>query len=179
MLDALFYIFAGITLLASVCIVTSRNPVNAAMFMIVAFLGTGLLFFLLEAFLLGALQILVYAGAVVVLFLFIIMLLNVDKMSLSQPKGLPLAAAMICLGLMLAGVVAAFLSGQFPMPGEPTVDTAASSVRNFGVALFTQYLLPFELTGLLLLIAMIGVIYLSRKPTDPPKPTETREESNA
>ncbi len=171
MLDVLFYIFAGLTILASALIVTSRNPVNAAMFMIVAFLGTGLLFFLLEAFLLGALQILVYAGAVVVLFLFIIMLLNVDKMSHSQPAGLPLAVAAICLGLMLAATGTVFLSGATLFPEMPATDSAASGVRNFGIALFTQYLLPFELTGLLLLIAMIGVIYLSRKPENSSRDT--------
>jgi len=163
MTDLLFYLFAGLTLFAGLGMVASRNPVNGAMFMILSFVGTAALFVLLEAFFLAAVQVLVYAGAVVVLFLFIIMLLDVEHSSRLRPSTPTLVASLIGLGLLAGGVVALFtVEGGLPGmtdPGEATATTVAA----FGRLLFTKYQLPFQLAGFLLLVAMLGVIHISRR----------------
>lgn len=161
--EALFYLFAVLTLVPALLLVTSRNAVNGAMLMIVSFVGTAALFALLQAYLLAILQVLVYAGAVVVLFLFIIMLLNVERMASPKPRTLGVAASVVALALLVTGVVAVVWSGRGgPVPTQG-VEAPASLAINFGYLLFTKYMLPFQLTGFLLLAAMIGVIFLSKK----------------
>lgn len=163
MLDAVFYLFAAITLLATVMVPCSRNPVNAAMFMIVAFVGTAALFALLGAFFLAILQVLIYAGAVMVLFLFIIMLLNVEK-NTKRPMDVG-ALISSTIGLLALGVGMYYLfmhENTGPWPGLPEGFSSASP-KEFGYMLFTKYLLPVQLVGFLLLIAMIGVIYITKK----------------
>jgi NADH-quinone oxidoreductase subunit J len=170
MTDFLFYLFAGLTLLAGVGMVASRNPVNGALFMILAFVGTAALFVLLEAFFLAAVQVLVYAGAVVVLFLFILMLLDAEQAGRLRPSTPTLVASLIGLGLLAAGVLALFtVEGGLPVaePGEATATTIAA----FGRLLFTKYMLPFQLAGFLLLVAMLGVIHISRRVPDDTVPS--------
>lgn len=162
MVDFLFYAFAFLTLLSALGMVAARNPVNGAMFMILSFVGTAALFVLLEAYFLAAVQVLVYAGAVVVLFLFIIMLLDASKTEKLRPSTATLAASLIGLGLLAAGVVALFtVDGGLPAadPGA----AVATTISAFGRLLFTKYQLPFQLAGFLLLVAMLGVIHISRR----------------
>jgi NADH-quinone oxidoreductase subunit J len=163
MFDILFYIFAALTVLTAILIPVCRNPVNGVMFMIASFVGTACLFVLLEAYFLAILQIMVYAGAIIVLFLFIIMLLNVDQVKHLRPSFVAQVAALLALLILSLGVGSLFLSGAAnPMP-EISVDSAASMARNFGYLLFTKYMLPFQVSGFLLLVSMIGVILLSKK----------------
>lgn len=188
MLDFLFYLFSAITIGSAALVVVNRDAVNAAMFMIVSFIGMAALFLMLDAFFLAALQVLVYAGAVMVLFLFIIMLIDVKEAAKVKPDTLTLVASAVSFLLLAAGVTALFLGGEsqaFPtevpeLPaadgtGNPLVYTTA--VRSFGYGLFTKYMLPFQMTGFLLLIAMIGVIVLSKKIT--PADAEKKEEEPA
>lgn len=176
MVDILFYIFAAIMLFSAVFMVLSPNAVNGAMCMIVSFVSTAALFVLLEAYFLAVLQILVYAGAVMVLFLFIIMLLDVDKDACRYLKDkLSLAAAIIGFGLISILVFEAFATVEhIPDPGVlpavanvPTGEGVGfpftTSAKSFGYSLFTKYMLPFQVTGFLLLAAMIGVIVVSKK----------------
>lgn len=176
MVDILFYIFAAITLISALLMVVSPNAVNGAMCMIVSFVGTAALFVLLEAYFLAVIQILVYAGAVMVLFLFIIMLLDVDKgegTGLSRSK-LGFGAAVVGFSLLAVMVSTAFVGGAH-VP-EPEVMAVASnptgtgegfefttSAKSFGYSLFSKYMLPFQMTGFLLLAGMIGVIVVSKK----------------
>jgi NADH-quinone oxidoreductase subunit J len=182
MLDLLFYIFAALTLVPAFLMVTSRSPVSAAMYMIASFVGMACLFVMLEAFFLAILQVLVYAGAIMVLFLFIIMLLDMDEAEDLRTKSLPSMAAMIAFGLLLVTVLS-FFKGSFDGPLSPVKEPSAATVataaidlevnppalpfstraRTFGYGLFTKYMLPFQVTGLLLLVAMIGVIVLSKR----------------
>lgn len=163
MQDALFYVFAVLTLVPALLLVTSRNAVNGAMFMIVSFVGTAALYALLQAYLLAILQVLVYAGAVVVLFLFIIMLLDVGKPGTQRPRMLPLAASVVALCLLVLGVAAVVWSGRGGPQPALGADAPASLAARFGYELFTRYMLPFQLTGFLLLAAMVGVIFISKK----------------
>ena len=183
MLDLLFYVFAALTVVPAFLMVTSRSPVTAAMFMIASFVGMACMFVLLEAFFLAILQVLVYAGAVMVLFLFIIMLLDMDEHEDLRTKTVPSMAAMVAGGLLLV-IVLSFLKGQFEGPlepvEEPTVATPQSAeaydlvnqqpalpystkAKTFGYGLFTKYMLPFQVTGILLLVAMVGVVVLGRR----------------
>ena len=164
MSDFMFYLFAAMAVVSSLLVVTSRNPVNAAMFLIVAFVASAALFALLEAFFLAIIQVLVYAGAVVVLFLFIIMLLNIDKTRRLRPDTITVMASVTALALMVTGVIMLFAQGGAgEMVQQTEVAAPAAIARNFGYEMFTTYLLPFQVTGFLLLIAMIGVIHISRR----------------
>lgn len=187
MQEVLFYIFSALTLLGAVMVVANRNAVNAAMFMILSLVGVAGLFLVLEAFFLAALQVLVYAGAVVVLFLFIIMLINVDRPLIGRADGATAIGGFLALLLLLGGCYVLFVGPHaLPEPGAPMVGAEppegnvmgfATSVRAYGYGLFTKYMLPFQVTGFLLLMAMIGVILLSKKtgeetPATAPKPGE-------
>jgi len=176
MLDILFYVFAAITLVAAAVMVLSPNAVNGAMCMIVSFVGTAALFVFLEAYFLAILQVLVYAGAVMVLFLFIIMLLDVDKgegSAMFKDK-LTVAASIIGFTLLAILISAAFVGGNhLPEPSLVAVNESplisgesmpfTTSAKSFGYSLFTKYMLPFQVTGFLLLSAMIGVIVVSKR----------------
>nr|WP_309397604.1 NADH-quinone oxidoreductase subunit J [Cerasicoccus maritimus] len=175
MADFLFFLFSALTVLSAFLVTVSRNAVNGAMFMILSFVGMACLFLLLEAYFLAALQVLVYAGAVMVLFLFIVMLLDADKARSVRPDRLTIVAATVG-GLMLISGLAyvtfgpsAAPSTELPaiteMPQNATAENIpfTTASRSFGYGLFTKYMLPFQVTGFLLLIAMIGVIVLSKK----------------
>lgn len=178
MIDILFYVFAAITLISALLMVVSPNAVNGAICMIVAFVSTAALFVLLEAYFLAILQVLVYAGAVMVLFLFIIMLLDVDKETsrFLQDK-LTLGASIAGFALLVILICAAFAGAQhlpdptlLPVAENPTGEGLGipftTSAKSFGYSLFSKYMLPFQVTGFLLLAAMIGVIVVSKKHRD-------------
>jgi len=175
MVDFFFYLFSALTVLSAFLVAVARNPVNGAMYMIVSFVGMAALFLVLEAYFLAALQVLVYAGAVMVLFLFIIMLLDAERGRTIRPSRLTVLASTVSGLLLVLGVVYLTLgthsapSASLPeiteLPTGATTDhipfTTAS--RSFGYGLFTKYMLPFQVSGFLLLIAMIGVIVISKK----------------
>jgi len=163
--EVLFYLFAAMTLVPALMLVTSRNTVNGAMLMIVSFIGTASLFAMLQAYLLTVLQIMVYAGAVVVLFLFIIMLLDVSRLKSFKGSIHKMIAPLAFFVALALCPLLAILSGRGgDVPAGEAV-SAASSAANFGMLLFTKYQLPFELTGFLLLAAMVGVIFISKRST--------------
>ena len=162
MVEFLFYFFSALILGSALMVVLNRNPVNAAMFLLLVMAGAAAMFFVLEAFFLGVLQILVYAGAVVVLFLFIIMLIAPQtKLKPSPGKGAfaisGTALALLAFGaLYLAGSVA----GGLPLSETQPVGHVS---KDYGYFLFSVYLLPFMVAGFLLLIAMVGVILISKR----------------
>ncbi len=163
MVEFLFYLFSSITLLSALMCVTNRQAVNGAMFMIVAFVGMAALFILLEAYFLAAVQVLVYAGAVVVLFLFIIMLLDLDKNKIKFTINIPTYVASLTAFALLTVAVLKIFGTDSTTNQMVTVESKASALINFGRLLFTKYMLVFQVSGFLLLIAMIGVIILSKK----------------
>lgn len=175
MLDLLFYTFSAIMLVSALLMVLLPNAVNGAMFMIMSFLSTAALFVLLESYFLAIIQVLVYAGAVMVLFLFIIMLLDVEKEGgiIEYKNKLTTGASVIGFALFATLVYSLFSGGHLPEPElvpvsvNPTEIASGipftTSSKSFGYSLFTKYMLPFQVTGFLLLSAMIGVIVVSKK----------------
>ena len=164
MREILFHLFAALALVPAFFVATSRNPVNAAINMLVTFVGLSGLLFMLETYFLGILQVLVYAGAIVVLFLFIIMLIDVEKSP--HPKFLRFLASLVALGLMIAVSYSLIYSGGSGPFAVISTDSPGNLARNFGVELFTRYLFPFQVAGFMLLIAMVGVIVICRRLTE-------------
>jgi len=188
LVDLLFLVFATLSVGGGLLMVFSRHPVSAALFMIVSLVGVAALFVLLEAFFLAILQVLVYAGAVMVLFLFIIMLLDVGPQGgkasrvkiLSAIVGLILVGSLFCLMLQVGqGTEADGSTQSFDWP-ELSEDATANgnnltfspSAKSFGFGLLTKYMLPLQVSGFLLLAAMVGVIILSKKSSQQPEREE-------
>ncbi len=167
--ECFFYLFSTLTIFGGAAMVLSRNPVNAALYMILSLVSLAALFLTLEAFFLAALQVLVYAGAVMVLFLFVIMLLEVDERERAQPKLLASASGLIATGVILAVLLHwAGVGATIPpeVGVEPTSENPlafAKGAKAFGYALLTKYMLPVQVAGFLLLVAMVGVILLGRR----------------
>jgi len=163
MQELLFYIFSALTLICGFLVVANpftRNPVTSAMFLVLTIVSMAGLFVLLNAFFLAAVQVMVYAGAVIVLFLFVIMLLDVKEVE-KQHYNL-FGVVLGLLGLLSVGgmLIKAILSSGV---GEGLQPQLEGSTKDLGMKLFTDYVLPFEIMGVLLLVGMIGVILLSKK----------------
>jgi NADH-quinone oxidoreductase subunit J len=164
MSDFLFYLIAVFTAGCAVGVVANKNAVNAAMCLMLCLMGIASLFVLLDAYLLAALLVLVYAGAVVALFLFIVMLLDMQGGVKRPFRKMTALASTVALALMLVGVC--MLRNRVSGGAAPTAALAApvgTVLKNYAELLFTTYLLPVQIMGFLLLIAMLGVIVLSKK----------------
>lgn len=163
-----FAVAAAIILAGAIGVVVARNPVHSALMLIMTLFGVAVIFVLQQASFLAAVQVIVYAGAIVVLFLFVIMFLGVDKEENIAAEPLrgqrPLAVALVALGatgLLLLGQVSKWTTGQPHMAGP---DTGAPNVNLIGKSLYTTYLFPFEATSALLIIAVVGAVVLARRP---------------
>lgn len=157
---ALFWIFAALMLGFGAAVIFLKSPVSSALSLVVSFLGLAALFLLLDAFFIGIIQVLVYAGAVMVLFLFIIMLLDL-KTERARKINLP---AMIGGLMVVVGFVALLvkLLPSFDI-AKPALARPVNDVASVGMLLFSDYNLPFQIIGVLLLVATVGVVLLSRK----------------
>jgi NADH-quinone oxidoreductase subunit J len=160
MSDLLFYTFSFLTLACAVLVVVSKDAVDAAMFLIVSLVGVAGLFVLLDAALLAFVLLLVYAGAVVTLFLFIVMLLDTTPGSIKPFKLATIVAALIGGAILALGCVSLYQRAVLP---APAIAATAPTLKAYAQQLFTTYLLPVQVVGFLLLIAMLGVIVLSKK----------------
>jgi NADH-quinone oxidoreductase subunit J len=161
MADTLFLILSVLTVATALLVVVNKNAVNAAMFLLLSLVGMAGLFVLLDAPLLAFVLILVYAGAVVALFLFIIMLLDTTPGSQKPFSKLTLAASLIGAALLGLGIWS--LTDRAVLPAAANVPVP--TMKNYAEQLFTTYLLPVQVVGFMLLIAMLGVIVLSKKYT--------------
>jgi len=159
----LFNVFAAFTVITALGVVLNKNAVNAAMCLLLSLVGVAGLFAALEAYLLAFLLLLVYAGAIVALFLFIVMLL--DTRGTDQPSlhPLPLLARGFAIALVAGGVGSFYVHGRLPAPPLATAPASGAVLKLYAYQLFTTYLLPVQVIGFLLLIAMLGVIVLSKK----------------
>jgi NADH-quinone oxidoreductase subunit J len=161
----LFYLCSALLLGSALFVVLNRNAVYSVVGLVFAFMNLAVLYFLLEAYFIGILQILVYAGAIMVLFLFVVMLLNVQpdkpRPALIHPDrwwfGL-LAGIFIILFLLLLGQAARIL---MTAPAGDVVQVG--DVNMIGETLFSRYLLPFEIASLLLTVALIGTVFLAKR----------------
>ncbi len=160
--DLLFYVFSGLALLFGfLCVANpfSRSPVTSAMFLVLTIVALAGLFILLHAFFLAAVQIMVYAGAVMVLFLFVIMLLDLKAEERRKIRKFTIGAGTLSV-VVIAGILLRAVFAVVPAATGPLVE---GETKPLGKLLFTQYLLPFEVMSLLLLVGMVGVILLSKK----------------
>ena len=160
--SALFYLFAAVLLFAGLRVITARNPVYAVLYLVLAFFQAAAIWLLLSAEFLAITLVLVYVGAVMVLFLFIVMMLdiNVDSLRKGFWKHFPLAAT---VGALVALEMSAVLLGGFRLSTEPrpAAGAATSNTRELGTLLYTQYLYPLEIASVILLVAIIAAIALT------------------
>jgi NADH-quinone oxidoreductase subunit J len=163
MANVLFNLFAVLTVAAAAGVVLNKNAVNAAMCLLLSLVGVAGLFVALDAYLLAFLLLLVYAGAIVALFLFIVMLLDAKGDVPTPLRKIPLVARLLAFGLVGIGVVSFAMRDELPSSDLATVPAVGSSLKLYAYQLFTTYLLPVQILGFLLLIAMLGVIVLSKK----------------
>jgi len=159
-----FLVFGALLVVTALGVVVARNPVYAAMNLVAAFFFMAGIYVLLTAHLIAFMQILVYAGAVMVLFLFVIMLLSIGEAQIGAPR----KKAMQYLGVLGAVGLAAVLCVAFAQTGERAgemakVDGAFGTVKAVGNVLFTEFLLPFEATSLLLLVAIVGAVVVAKE----------------
>ena len=162
----LFYAFTGLMLAAALSVVFNRQPIYSVLSLLVVMFCLAALFVMLGAYFVAALQVLLYAGAVLVLFLFVIMLLNLEPETLARMRIITLrgagTVAAVWLFVLLAKVC--WLSTQpSPMPAAPT---AGGTVESIGRLLFTTYLLPFELTSFIILAAITGAVTLAKQKSE-------------
>ena len=160
----LFWIFALLTVIFGAAVIINRNPVASALSLVVSFLGLAALFMSLDAFFVGIIQVLVYAGAVMVLFLFIIMLLNLQGEEQRRINWLAAAggiAVALILLVQICSVIGHFPTARQNFPLLPQSRT--DDVWNIGALLFRNYNLPFQIIGVLVLVATVGVVLLSRR----------------
>jgi NADH-quinone oxidoreductase subunit J len=162
----LFWIFALMMLVFGAAVIINRNPVASALSLVVSFLALAALFVSLDAFFIGIIQVLVYAGAIMVLFLFIIMLLDLRAEELRKINWIASAgglAVALALTVQIFLVVGSFQIAKQPFP--PLVRSTSDDVHQIGLLLFGNYNLPFQIIGIIILVATIGVVMLSRRET--------------
>src|SRR5258706_6021199 len=160
---AVFWIFAAILVTAALCVITLRNPVHSALFLVLAFFTAAALWMLLRAEFLAIALVLVYVGAVMVLFLFVVMMLDINLERLREGfwSYLPLGAA---VGLVMVFEMVLVLGGAFgpqALPGPNDPGPGASNTKELGRVLYTDYAYPLELAAVLLLVALVVAIALT------------------
>jgi NADH-quinone oxidoreductase subunit J len=160
----LFWLFAGVMLIFGALVVINRNPIASALSLVVCFLGLAALFMSLDAFFIGIIQVLVYAGAVMVLFLFIIMLLDLRAEERRRMNWVAFTGGFIVAFSLLVQILAVISRTQMAKQTfPPLASQQTDDVRNVGLLLFGSYNLPFQVIAVLILVATIGVIVLSKR----------------
>ncbi|MDP2826471.1 MAG: NADH-quinone oxidoreductase subunit J [Sulfuritalea sp.] len=159
----LFYLFSAVTVFAALRVITARNPVHAALFLVLAFFNVAALWMLLQAEFLALVLIMVYVGAVMVLFLFVVMMLdiNIERVRQGFWKNLPLGAL---VGGLMVGEMAVVLSGRyFGLASLPPQNHPAdySNTKELARLLYTDYAYPFEIASVILLVAIIAAVMLT------------------
>ena len=162
-----FFIFAGILLLSSVMVITARNPVHSVLFLILTFFNSAGLFVLLGAEFVGMIMVIVYVGAVAVLFLFVVMMLDISFADLRKGAMQYVSIGLLIGGVLLAELVMVYSAWSFAPGFEENLATpfsgfdGATNSESLGLVLYTDYVLAFQIAGLVLFVAMIGAIVLT------------------
>jgi NADH-quinone oxidoreductase subunit J len=161
---AIFILTSLVAIVAALLVILQRNPIASVMYLVTTFVAQAILFIQLRAAFIAILQIIVYAGAIMVLFLFVIMLLNLRREDFGKDiklkfKPLAIAFAVVLLIETLVVINASLI------PAQPGADLSATfgSVQEVGMELFTTYLYPFELTSVLLIVAILGAVVMAKK----------------
>lgn len=159
-----FYLLGAILVFAALRVITARNPVHAALYLVLSFFTAGGIWLLLQAEFLAIVLVMVYVGAVMVLFLFVVMMLDINVERLRQGfwSYLPVGAL---IGILLVVEMAIVLGGRYfgldAMPNPPPAGEGYSNTRELGMVLYTEYVYPFELASLVLLVSMIAAVTLT------------------
>lgn len=172
-----FFVLSAILIVASLRVITARNPVHAALYLILAFFTCGGVWALLQAEFLAIAIILVYVGAVMVLFLFVVMMLdiNMDRIRQGFWSYLPLGAMLGLLMVMEMGLVLG--SKYFQVPAsDAVVPAGVSNTKAIGELMFSEYVYPFELASIILLVGMIAAIVLTYRGPKPSKNTNPNQQ---
>ena len=157
-----FYAFTGLMLAAALSVVFNRHPIYSVLSLLVVMFCLASLFVMLGAYFVAAIQVLLYAGAVLVLFLFVIMLLNLEPEALARMRLFTLrTAGTIAAAALLVSLLKILFESSGP--AQPLAPSSHGTVESIGAALFNQYLLPFELTSFLILAAIIGAVTLAKQ----------------
>ena len=182
--NALFYVFAAIALLSALRVVTARNPIHSVLFLVLTFFTTACVWMMLRAEFLAIALVLVYVGAVMVLFLFVVMMLdiNLDRIRQGFWRQLPLAAVVGVVIVVEISTVVLMNFGEHRAMDAPALPANYSNTRALGALLYTEYVYPFEIAAVILLVAIIAAIALTlrrRKDSrynDPSVAVRTRRE---
>ena len=181
----IFYFFAAILIFAALRVITARNPVHSALFLVLAFFTAAALWLLLEAEFLAIALVLVYVGAVMVLFLFVVMMLDINLDRLREGYWDYLVPALIVAGVMVAEMTLILVGRYFDLEGMPIPEPKGadySNTRELGLLIYTDYVYPFEIAAVILLVAIVAAIALTlrqRKDTkyiDPSKQVNVRRQ---
>ncbi|HWR72906.1 MAG TPA: NADH-quinone oxidoreductase subunit J [Nitrospirota bacterium] len=159
----IFAYFAVVILFSAVMMITRRNPIHSVMFMLLLFFHIAGVFVLLNAEFLAAVQLIVYAGAILILYLFVVMLLSVDRETRASRANRfwPWLAA---FGVLIAAEIALLvLRGVFPAEAGRAMGPVDFSVNALGIELYKNYLIPFEVASLILLVGLVGAVMLAKK----------------
>ncbi len=164
-----FYLFAGILVLSALLVITARNPVHSVLFLILAFFNAAGLFVLLGAEFLAMILVIVYVGAVAVLFLFVVMMLDVDFATLRKGAMRYVPVGLAIGGVLLSELIFVYGAWQFApdmaqnFASPVAAHAGATNTAALGQVLYTDYIFPFQIAGLILFVAMIGAIVLTHR----------------
>ena len=159
----IFFIIAFLAISSAVYFVFARNPLYAILSLIVTMFSIAGLYILLNAQFLGVVQVIVYAGAIMVLFLYILMMLNLNVEDESKKQTLLKFAGIFAGGLLLVGILGAFRGFQENLISNPNPDSTVGLTKNLGYLLFNEYVLPFELASILILAGIVGAVLIGKK----------------
>ncbi len=159
----IFFIIAFLAISSAVYFVFARNPLYAILSLIVTMFSIAGLYILLNAQFLGVVQVIVYAGAIMVLFLYILMMLNLNVEDESKKQNLLKFAGIFAGGLLLVGILGAFRGFQENLISNPNPDSTVGLTKNLGYLLFNEYVLPFELASILILAGIVGAVLIGKK----------------
>ena len=158
----LFYFLSFLAILCGLMVILEKNPIHSVLYLVITFFAIAGHYILLNAQFLAAVHIIVYAGAIMVLFLFVIMLLNLNKETEPHKSIAWKFAAVISAGILLIVLIGAMRQTN-ALPAPAITDANIGSVKNLGKVLFNQFLLPFEIASILFLAAMVGAVMLGKR----------------
>ena len=163
MLEIVFYILSAITLGTAFLTVYSKNPIHSAIYLVVSFFSIAGHYLLFNAQFLAMVHIIVYAGAIMVLFLFVIMMFDLRKNKPESKTPLTKLAGSVVAGSLLVILIAVYRNTSIPSPNVQTYSSQNGMVENLGKVLYSEYLLPFELVSILFFVAMVGAVMLGKR----------------
>ncbi len=162
-----FYCFAGLLIASAVWVIVAKNPVQAVLSLVLCFFASSILWMMLQAEFLALVLIFVYVGAVMTLFLFVVMMLNIDIVSVREGFARYLLLGLVVMAILIGLMIFAIWPEHLAQLAVPLEGHQASNIQSLGVLLFTEYLYPFEIAGVILLVAIVASISLAfhgRKP---------------